>query len=225
MRGQRAGTGLVIAGAAAAAVYFGFLRRWHLRWGATAQEATGEVAGDELMPDPDIVATRAVEIDAPPSAIWPWLVQMGPGAAVPTPAPGEPGRPGRGHSHAGGHRPAVGRRGTGDRVRHPANIVTDIAGQVIKTGHVTNSRRAALGVRVQTVAGSDGQPAGAVIAVVTPGLPRLGLDDRQVEVGVRERSFGWLGTAGPCDRVERGAEPLPQPATECRRPVLAGGRA
>ena len=76
--GKRAGTALVIVGAAAA-VYFGFLRRWHLRWGATAQEATGEVAGDELMPDPDIVATRAVEIDAPPSAIWPWLVQMGPG--------------------------------------------------------------------------------------------------------------------------------------------------
>ena len=29
----------------------------------------------------------------------------------------------------------------------PANIVTDIAGQIIKTGHVTNSHRAALGVR------------------------------------------------------------------------------
>ena len=29
----------------------------------------------------------------------------------------------------------------------PANIVTDIAGQIIKTGHVTNSPRAALGVR------------------------------------------------------------------------------
>jgi hypothetical protein len=78
MPGKRAGTGLVIAGAAAA-VYFGVLRQWHLHWGATAQEATSEVAGDELMPDPDIVATRVVEIDAPPSAIWPWLVQMGPG--------------------------------------------------------------------------------------------------------------------------------------------------
>ena len=33
----------------------------------------------------------------------------------------------------------------------PSNIVTDIAGQIIKTGHVTNSHRAALGVRVQTV--------------------------------------------------------------------------
>jgi hypothetical protein len=31
------------------------------------------------MPELDIVATRVVEIDAPPSAVWPWLVQMGPG--------------------------------------------------------------------------------------------------------------------------------------------------
>jgi len=50
-----------------------------MAWGATAQEAGGQVAGDELMPDADIVATRVVEIDAPPAAIWPWLVQMGPG--------------------------------------------------------------------------------------------------------------------------------------------------
>ena len=78
MLGRRAGTGLVIVGALAA-VYFRFLRPWHLHWGATAQEVSGEVAGDELMPHADIVATRVVEIDAPPSAIWPWLVQMGPG--------------------------------------------------------------------------------------------------------------------------------------------------
>jgi hypothetical protein len=70
--------GAVVAGAAAL-VYFGFLRDRHLHWGATPQEARGEVAGDDLMPDPDVVATRAVEIDAPPSAVWPWLVQMGPG--------------------------------------------------------------------------------------------------------------------------------------------------
>ena len=72
------GAGLVIAGAAAA-VYFRVLRPWHLHWGATAEEASGEVAGDELIPGPDIVSTRVVEIGAPPSAIWPWLVQMGPG--------------------------------------------------------------------------------------------------------------------------------------------------
>ena len=53
----------------------------------------------------------------------------------------------------------------------PSNIVTDIAGQIIKTGHVTSSHRAALGVRVQTVTGPDGQPAGVGIAAVTPGGP------------------------------------------------------
>jgi hypothetical protein len=78
MTGKPAGAVLaMLAGVAVA--YFGFLRRWHMTWGATAQEADGQVAGDELMPDADIVATRVVEIDAPPAAIWPWLVQMGPG--------------------------------------------------------------------------------------------------------------------------------------------------
>ncbi len=78
MTGKPAGAVLaMLAGVAVA--YFGFLRRWHMAWGATAQEAGGQVAGDELMPDADIVATRVVEIDAPPAAIWPWLVQMGPG--------------------------------------------------------------------------------------------------------------------------------------------------
>ena len=78
MRDKWLGTGGVRVGAATL-VYFGFRRDWHLHWGATPQEVTGEVAGDDLMPDPDIVATRVVEIDAPPSAVWPWLVQMGPG--------------------------------------------------------------------------------------------------------------------------------------------------
>ena len=78
MPGKRLGVGVALVGAAALA-YFWFLRDWHLHWGATAQEARGEVVGDDLMPEPDIVATRAVEIEAPPSAIWPWLVQMGPG--------------------------------------------------------------------------------------------------------------------------------------------------
>ena len=77
MQVKRVGAGLAIA--AAAAVYFRFLRPWHLNWGATPEEVSGEVAGDELIPEPDIQSTRVVEIDAPPSAIWPWLVQMGPG--------------------------------------------------------------------------------------------------------------------------------------------------
>ena len=68
MQVKGVGAGLVIVGAAAA-VYFRVLRPWHLHWGATAEEASGEVAGDELMPAPDIVATRVVRIGAPPSAI------------------------------------------------------------------------------------------------------------------------------------------------------------
>jgi S1-C subfamily serine protease len=74
----------------------------------------------------------------------------------------------------------------------PSNIVTDIAGQIIKTGHVTNSHRAALGVRVQTVTGPDGQPAGVGIAAVTPGGPaaKAGLQPGDVITAVN-------GTATP----------------------------
>jgi len=64
---------------AAVALYMLVLRPRHMTWGATEEEAAGAVAGDELLPDADIVSTRVVEIDAPPWAVWPWLVQMGPG--------------------------------------------------------------------------------------------------------------------------------------------------
>jgi hypothetical protein len=61
----------------------GLLYRWLLRdrilsWGATPAEAAARLPGDELLEDADGVATRAIEIDASPAAIWPWLVQMGP---------------------------------------------------------------------------------------------------------------------------------------------------
>jgi hypothetical protein len=54
-------------------------RRWCLSWGATESEAARHLPGDDLLVDAGIVSTRAIGIDAPPSAIWPWLVQMGPG--------------------------------------------------------------------------------------------------------------------------------------------------
>src|SRR5437763_10474062 len=62
-------------------LYRRYLRQRVLTWGATADEATRRLPGDELLDPADIVATRAIGIDAPPSAIWPWLVQMGPGRA------------------------------------------------------------------------------------------------------------------------------------------------
>jgi hypothetical protein len=60
------------------AAYNRFLRRPVLTWGATEVEADARLPGDELLDEPDGVATRAIEIDAPPSAVWPWLAQMGP---------------------------------------------------------------------------------------------------------------------------------------------------
>ena len=63
---------------AAAAAYFRYLRSPILTWGATDAEAGARLAGDELLEDPDGVSTRAVDVDAPASAVWPWIAQMGP---------------------------------------------------------------------------------------------------------------------------------------------------
>jgi len=62
----------------AMAVYSRFLRSPILSWGATHSEARSRFAGDELLEDADGVSTRAVGIEAPASAVWPWIAQMGP---------------------------------------------------------------------------------------------------------------------------------------------------
>jgi hypothetical protein len=59
-------------------LYFSRLREPMLTWGATELEAGSRLPGDELLEHADGVATRAIEIDAPARAVWPWLVQMGP---------------------------------------------------------------------------------------------------------------------------------------------------
>jgi hypothetical protein len=55
------------------------VRPWHLRWGATGAEAGCELPGDDLLEHCRMETTRAITIDAPAAAIWPWLVQMGQG--------------------------------------------------------------------------------------------------------------------------------------------------
>src|SRR5262249_62194600 len=55
-----------------------FLRGPVLTWGATAEEAAARLPGDDLLDPADGIATRAITVDAPPSAIWPWIAQMGP---------------------------------------------------------------------------------------------------------------------------------------------------
>ena len=68
----------VLAAVALGFLYLRFLRKPILTWGATDEEADARLPGDELLEDADGVATRAVAIDAPPSAVWPWIAQMGP---------------------------------------------------------------------------------------------------------------------------------------------------
>lgn len=65
-------------GALLAGTYFLLLRRPVMTWGATPAEASGRLPGDELLEEADGVATRAIDIQAPPKAVWPWLAQMGP---------------------------------------------------------------------------------------------------------------------------------------------------
>jgi hypothetical protein len=72
---------LVTSGAllvALAGAYRRLLRGPVLTWGATPEEAAARLPGDELLEKADGVATRAITIAAPRSAVWPWLAQMGP---------------------------------------------------------------------------------------------------------------------------------------------------
>ncbi|PNI07190.1 hypothetical protein CXX84_17680 [Arthrobacter sp. AFG7.2] len=63
-----------------AAGILGFLlRRFYLRWGATDAEVDGGLPGDDFLGAADLQATRAVSIEAPAHAVWPWLAQMGQG--------------------------------------------------------------------------------------------------------------------------------------------------
>ena len=65
--------------AAVGAAYAFLVRPWHLRWGISEEESTMPLPGDEVKPDAGISVTHAVTIDAPPDAVWPWLVQIGQG--------------------------------------------------------------------------------------------------------------------------------------------------
>ena len=75
---QRVGTGLATTAAALAAYRFA-LQPWHQTWGATKAEVEKSLPGDGLVPNPSYATTRAITIDAPPEAVWPWLAQMGQG--------------------------------------------------------------------------------------------------------------------------------------------------
>jgi hypothetical protein len=54
-------------------------RPWYASWGATPEECARTLPGDELVPHPRLVTTRAITIQAPPAAVFPWLLQLGQG--------------------------------------------------------------------------------------------------------------------------------------------------
>ena len=74
---------IVVGSMIAAAGWAGFYAasRWYATWGIHPAEAERALPGDDLVPDALKVDTRGITIAAPPSEIWPWLVQMGYGRA------------------------------------------------------------------------------------------------------------------------------------------------
>jgi hypothetical protein len=48
-------------------------------WGATKTECRAVLPGDEFVPEPAVVITRAVTVEAPAEEVWRWLVQIGQG--------------------------------------------------------------------------------------------------------------------------------------------------
>lgn len=70
---------LLVSGGLALGMYIYGLRPWHMRWGASAAEATMALPGDTLIEQPTQQTTRAITVGAPAAAIWPWLAQLGQG--------------------------------------------------------------------------------------------------------------------------------------------------
>jgi hypothetical protein len=69
------------AAAGAATVTTCAVSRWPLMatWGSTETEVLAPMPGDDLIGQARYRSTHAVTIDAAPSEVWPWLVQMGQG--------------------------------------------------------------------------------------------------------------------------------------------------
>jgi hypothetical protein len=70
---------IVVGSAIAAAGWAAYAAtmRWYRTWGIDPAEVGKALPGDELVPEPTACDTRGLTIDAPPEAVWSWLVQMG----------------------------------------------------------------------------------------------------------------------------------------------------
>lgn len=66
-----------VAAVAAAATAESGLIHLGRTYGSSREERAARLPGDELVAEPAVQTDHAVTIDAPPSFVWPWLVQMG----------------------------------------------------------------------------------------------------------------------------------------------------
>jgi hypothetical protein len=66
-----------VLGAGAAVAYKLELQPRMRSWGSTVVERTRTLPGDELVAQAGVQVTHAVTIGAPPTAVWPWLAQIG----------------------------------------------------------------------------------------------------------------------------------------------------
>jgi hypothetical protein len=57
------------------------------RWGATLEEARRPMPGDDVVARPKGQTTHAITIYAARQDVWPWIVQMGYQASVPSGSP------------------------------------------------------------------------------------------------------------------------------------------
>jgi S1-C subfamily serine protease len=72
---------------------------------------------------------------------------------------------------AAAQNPGTGNQANGIGFAIPSDTVTNIAGQLIATGKVSSSDRAALGIQARDAVSPSGEPGGVAITSVTPGGP------------------------------------------------------
>jgi hypothetical protein len=78
MKRRAAAASAAVIGSAAG--YLLIVRPWRLRWGGRPdEEHNATLAGDDLLPNPDLMATWAITVHTSADQVWPWIAQLGQG--------------------------------------------------------------------------------------------------------------------------------------------------
>jgi hypothetical protein len=69
------GIGLAVLGVVSFGVYRRFVHPGDPKRGVTDQESHRSLSDDDVLPNSDVIATRAMTMDASPEQVWPALLQ------------------------------------------------------------------------------------------------------------------------------------------------------